>query len=162
MRASRARDGARLERRRRRAGGADPRGVRSRAPRQLRGGPRCGGARALLWLAPNGWQLRVGAERPHHFTGTIEVTRGELLAVDGALLEADDRFEQKDGRLTIFFHAGRDLDGVSMVVGGEACLRVDVAADGQASPDRFFVGRDGVHPDRVPFTICAGASSFEE
>lgn len=130
-----------------------PGGIEGR-PRQL--GAPDDKAGYYIWHDEDGFHLRTTGPGPRHrFRGTL-TTNGEFAGVQLVRLEGDDGFVVRNGgqTLDIRFETWDQVDGVDLRIEGGDRLRFALELDGRRAPvDRIFLGEDGSHPERNPFTI---------
>ncbi len=117
-----------------------------------------------VWHDDDGWHLRCTTKKKeHHFKGTIVIKGGKFGDTKLVKGERKDRYrigperhkmefdfttdEAEDG---IDFHAGKEADSIEwdLEIGGEK-------GGVKKQPDHVFVGKNGEHPDSIPFTTVA-------
>ncbi len=122
------------------------------------------GPAVAVWY-DDGWHLALTTYKKSKgdlFTGSVRVDKGLLIG------EFDKLEKRKDGKVDwIFPHkdgGGFDfrftnfgfLDKTRFKAGpGASTMTFDVKVNGQAAPQLVFVGKGGMHPEKVPFTLPA-------
>jgi hypothetical protein len=109
-----------------------------------------------IWHDRDGFHLRTTGPGPRHvFRATLR-TDGRFADVRLVRLEGDDGYVIRDGgrRLDLRFETWSAVDGVDFQVLNDDRIRFELRIDGRLAPtERIFLGREGRHPSRNPFTI---------
>lgn len=114
-----------------------------------------------VWHTGAVWHLRTStAKKAHQFKGTVTVEGGTIEGIEAVRLEdkgrLEDRWRLSSNRreLTFDFKTERESDGIDLRVSKSAKrVRFDLKIDGKHHTERVFLGSDGSHPERVPFTL---------
>jgi hypothetical protein len=117
--------------------------------------------RYYVWFEKEGWRVRTTtAGKPHQFHGVIRIEGGQLEGVQIPKLDgvgpASDRivWNHTGTEIRFDFKTKGHIDGVNFrVTGPGARVHFSLLIDGQAHPERVFVGPKGVHPSVNPFTL---------
>lgn len=125
-------------------------------PDQYRGQPSVGDSTQslyLLWHDDGGWHLRwLVGNRPHIFSGVV-TTNGEFRGARAAGGGLPVWLSAGGGRLNFFTATLFGSDGLDFQTTGTEMtfsLSVDQRAVG---PGQVFIGRQGLHPTQMPFTL---------
>jgi hypothetical protein len=121
-------------------------------------------ARYAIWHGKQGWHLRTTTgKKAHDFQGKITVVGGQFENVTSHELEkkgkARDRWtltEPGKNEINFTFKTHNHIDGINFrVTAGATKIRFDVTIDGKADPETVYVGRNGLHPKKMPFALEA-------
>jgi hypothetical protein len=111
-----------------------------------------------IWIGEKGvWHFAPHTDHPHTFTGTIHVVGAKISGATGIeTFEKGDywRIDGATNTITFKLTTSGKSDRVNLMLTKRAdSLTVNVREDGQAKPDRVFIGHTGAHPASIPFTV---------
>jgi hypothetical protein len=119
--------------------------------------------RYYVWHDAQGWHLRSASKEKNfvHFTGSIELTKGEFGQLRPIGLESKgkyaDRWSVDANRKKLQFdiHTSGSFDGFDFTVAKDQTgeMQCDLNIGGKAMPKRIFVGKDSEHPRELPFSV---------
>lgn len=121
-------------------------------------------AAIALWY-DDYWHFNITTNKKSKdtFTGSVRADKGKLIGVFDALdkgnkaVASDLLVPHKDGGgFDYRFTNGGGIDALRFKAAPEATtLTVTVMLNGQPAPQVVLVGRDGKHPEKVPFALPA-------
>jgi hypothetical protein len=119
-------------------------------------------ARYYIWYDSQRWHLRTTAKVGRNFNGTIRVKDARIksclsvgLKNDRQKKTASDAWQVNAARteLKYEFRTGQLSDGFDFVVEGDGEIEFELLIDTQKNPRAIFVGREGQHPSKNPFSL---------
>ncbi|MEW6733388.1 MAG: peptidoglycan-binding protein [Acidobacteriota bacterium] len=113
--------------------------------------------RFIIWRDGNQWHVRTTtAGRLHNFQGRIVANNGSIRSVSDVGLEASDdldiTLERGNRALSFDFQTAGNMDGIDFYSDADT-LSFDLRMDGRYTAQNIYIGRNGVNPVSLPFTL---------
>ncbi len=111
----------------------------------------------FLWHDGNSWHIRwCSPEKKKEFTGTIKAINGSMELVRRVNLEKKDKTKvHAPDTITFKGKVKEQPEGFDFKWTGSK-LMLDLSIDVEHQPERIFIGRHSVVPDKVPFFVVPG------